>query len=252
MCKLISGVILKNKIVLAPIYNQSHSALLKKLNIEDNRMNASKTFVRVELSPVNSFTEDVKNWKYKVDQDIVPDWYENDPGRYEEEYRAEVATWVKENVVNMCGRAWTAFNEDEKGTYYLMLDKYKSMIFGKDNNYAVSYVREDLNNSDLLVDMKREYGNRLVPTTINLLSLDGLDDYGVVEGDLLGIQTLDMFRKNRKRIPNVDYTTFTATPDSTPSGYGSGNVRVVHSSGFVNCDWYDCGRDVHPFCILKS
>ena len=39
-------------------------------------MNASKTFVRAELIPKNNDKmTNVKDWRYKVDQDIVPDWY---------------------------------------------------------------------------------------------------------------------------------------------------------------------------------
>ena len=68
--------------VLTPEGNESHSDLLESLGIEDTHLNASKTFVRAELIPKNDDKmTDVKEWIYKVDQDIVPDWYEKDPIR---------------------------------------------------------------------------------------------------------------------------------------------------------------------------
>ena len=75
MCKLKSAIVLKDRIFL-PDYD-SHDKMLEELGIEDNYMNASKTFVRVELSPVDGdpFT-DIETWRLKVDQDIVPDWFD--------------------------------------------------------------------------------------------------------------------------------------------------------------------------------
>ena len=86
MCQFKSGIILKNKVVVAPIYNDSHSALLNQLGIEDDYENAARKFVRAELVPKNKNRAiDPKEWKYIVDQDVVPDWYSEDPGRYEGE-----------------------------------------------------------------------------------------------------------------------------------------------------------------------
>ena len=53
MCQFKSGIILKNKVVLTPEENESHSDLLERLGIADTHMNASKTFVRAELIPKN-------------------------------------------------------------------------------------------------------------------------------------------------------------------------------------------------------
>ena len=97
MCNFKSGIILKNKVVLAPEGNESHSDLLENLEIEDTHMNASKTFVRAELIPKNNDKmTNVKDWRYKVDQDIVPDWYEKDPERYEQNFRNAVEEYMNE------------------------------------------------------------------------------------------------------------------------------------------------------------
>ena len=258
MCQFKSGIILKNKVVLTPEGNESHSDLLESLGIEDNHMNAAKTFVRAELIPEddNKYT-DISEWNYRVDQDIVPDWYEKDPGRYETEFRNAVREYMKKymekrNIVSICGYGWTAIKEDEKGTYYLMDGSLEKSEFGKTNNYAESYIRKNLNESNLVKELKEKFGDNLVPIETDLLSLDGLDDYGKVSGDILAIPTIDLYRECRKKITNLEKWWWLATPDSTPSGCGSHYVRFVDSDGGVGYGWYDCSRAVRPFFILKS
>ena len=258
MCQFKSGIILKNKVVLTPEGNESHSDLLESLGIEDTHMNAAKTFVRAELIPKddNKYT-DVSEWNYRVDQDIVPDWYEKDPGRYEQEFRDVVKEYMREhmekkNIVPICGYGWTAIKEDEKGTYYLMDGSLKKSKFGETNNYADSYIRKTLNESDLAKELKKKFGDKLVPIETDLLSLDGLDDYGKVGGDILAIPTIDLYRECRKKIPNLGNWWWLATPDSTPSAYDSDCVRCVDSGGCVGCRWCDGSRAVRPFFILKS
>lgn len=258
MCQFKSGIILKNKVVLAPEGNESHSDLLESLGIKDNHMNAIKTFVRAELIPKddNKYT-DISEWKYRVDQDIVPDWYEEDPERYEEEFRDAVAEYMKEyiekrNIVSICGYGWTAIKEDENGTYYLMDGSLKKSEFGETNNYADSYIRKNLNESNLAKELKEKFGDDLVPIETDLLSLDGLDDYGKVSGDILAIPTIDLYRECRKNISKLDSWWWLATPDSTPSGCSSGSVQCVYSGGDVDCGWCGGSRAVRPFFILKS
>ena len=45
MCRFKSGIIFKNRIVLAPEWNESHSDLLESLGNEDTRENAMTKFV---------------------------------------------------------------------------------------------------------------------------------------------------------------------------------------------------------------
>ena len=97
MCQLKSCLVLKDR-VFCPDYN-SHQHMLKELNIEDNYLHASKTFVRVELLPpdgVKSLIEPLDRWTLKVDQDITPEWWdaEADWQRVEE----VVEIWRKKHV----------------------------------------------------------------------------------------------------------------------------------------------------------
>lgn len=253
MCEFKSGIIFKNRVVLAPMYNDSHSSLLKSLNIEDNHMNASKMFVRAELLPKNNDkSTDVSEWRFKVDQDIVPDWYEEDSKRYEEEFRKEVKAWMESNFEVICGKLCAKIKKDEECTYYMTVDKLFTSEFGKNNNYSTSYVRGKLAECDFAKALKKEYGERLVPITTNLLSLDGLDDYGSVSGDILALRTLDLNRECRKNIPNPDEAEWLATPDSTPSGCGDRYVRCVDFSGCVFFNWYDGVEAVRPFFKLLN
>lgn len=253
MCEFKSGIIFKNRVKLTPIYNESHSALLKKLNIEDSTLNATKMFVRAELIPPNGDkTKNVSDWRFKVDQDIVPDWYEKDSGRYEEEFRNGVEEWMKNKFVTICGVSCVKIKEENGNTYYMTTDKLFDSEFGNTNNYADSIVHKKLTESDFAKALINEYGYKIVPISSNLLSLDGLDDYGTVEGDTLAIPTLDLYRECRKNIPSLSEWWWLATPDSTPSGYSSGDVQYVDSSGYVDYGWCDDSKAVRPFFILKS
>ena len=100
MCRFKSGIIFKTRCVVAPGENDSHSDLLNDLQIEDSYTNASRMFVRAELVPENDeWWTDPAGWKFVVDQDVTPDWFDLDPGKYEEEFRQAVKAWWDEHVI---------------------------------------------------------------------------------------------------------------------------------------------------------
>ena len=100
MCRFKSGIILKNRCVIAQGANDSHSDMLEELNIEDNRENAMRMFVRAELLPPdNEWWTDPDTWNINIDQDITPEWFDIDKERYIEEFRAAVKEWWKEHVL---------------------------------------------------------------------------------------------------------------------------------------------------------
>ena len=95
MCRLKSGIILKNR-VFVPEYD-SHTQMLEELGIKDDYFNASKTFVRVELSPTDGdVLSDIDTWKLSVDQDITPEWYDED--RYKPQVVEAVKEWAKDHI----------------------------------------------------------------------------------------------------------------------------------------------------------
>lgn len=252
MCRFLSGVIMKNRVVLAPIYNQSHSDLLKQLNIEDNYTNASRIFVRAELIPKNdNRTTPVDEWEFIIDQDVTPDWFDIDRGRYEEEMREAAKEWIKEHIIVAAGYAWEKVNYRGE-TRYIMSGIYKKMHFGKNNNYAESDVLKDLDKSKLLADLKHEFGDKLKPIVTDLTSLDGFKTYGKVTDRYLSIPTQDMIMECGSQISCTD-AYWLATPNQTTDRGDSSYVQIVYWDGicvFNDCGWG--GRGVRPFFILES
>ena len=97
MCQLKSCLVLKDR-VYCPDYD-SHQDMLDKLGIKDDYLGASKTFVRVELTPqdgVKSLMEPLDKWTLKVDQDVTPEWWDADADRQRVEEAVE--EWRREHV----------------------------------------------------------------------------------------------------------------------------------------------------------
>lgn len=97
MCQLKSCLVLKDR-VFCPDYD-SHQSMLEELGIEDDYLHASKTFVRVEFTPpdnTKSLIEPLDRWTLKVDQDIVPEWWDEKADRQRVEEAVEA--WRREHV----------------------------------------------------------------------------------------------------------------------------------------------------------
>lgn len=252
MCRFKSGLIFKDRVVLTPIYNESHSTMLEKMGIEDTDFNARKVFVRAELLPYNDdFMSDINKWKYIVDQDVTPDWYDVDSKKYEDMFRAEVRDWRDNNIFEICGQPCTKLKEENGNTYYHLCKPLFTSEFGADNNYANSMVRKELLEHEFTLSLQKEYGDRLVPAVMDLTALDGLKDYGKIT-DIVGIPDLNLYRECRENMLVGDRWWWLSTPNSTPSGTGSSDVQYVGGLGRVgwcDCDW--CGG-VRPFFIIKS
>lgn len=145
------------------------------------------------------------------------------------------------------------FDNDTTGIIRKELLEERNMKFdSNNNNWGTSYIRKFLN-GDYLETLNSSFGkDNIVEHTVDLLSLDGLDDYKT-STDKVSLLTIDQYRKYRKILgENKNNWWWLSTPDSTPSGCGSGNVRCVSSDGGVGCGWCNYVEGVRPFCILKS
>lgn len=255
MCRFKSGIQFKNRNVLTTIYNESHSVLLEDLGIKDNEYNASSKFVRVELIPPNNnLAADISEWKYNVDQDILPDWYTLDKEKYEQSFREDVKEWLERNlsIEYVCGKSWTCVKDGEY-TYHFMYRSLFSSRFGDTNNYSKSEAREKLVNSDLAKQLEEFYGDRLVSAMLDLTSLNGSKEYGVVSGDKIAIPTLDILRKFKENIPLMNEWYWTSTPNGTKQTGDTSCVQFVNGvggMGYGDCLWISGG--VRPFYITKS
>ena len=250
MGKFKSGIILKNKIELAPQGNESYSDLLVSLGIDDTTFNASKVFIRAELTPPDGdIAVPIEKWNYNVD----PDWYDEDPTRYENEFRVAVDTWIKENLnfKKEFGKAWTVF-EDNGLEYHVLYGTLFNSEFGATNDYRESFIRKKLDESELKAQIEDTYKERIVPVSVNLTSMDGFKEYGKVS-DTLGIFDIPFLMKYGENIPLIENPVWTATPNQTKKRRDTRCVQFVCSDGYVNfrdCFWDGFG--VRPFFILKS
>lgn len=130
--------------------------------------------------------------------------------------------------------------------------KYAIKFGNSNNDWRESNIRKYLNNC-YLKEIEKEFGvDNIVEHTTNLLSMDGLDDYGICR-DKVGILDIDQYRKYRKMFgENLCSWWWLLTPKSTPSGLSAYYVQYVDRDGIVNYE--DCKYPglVRPFYILKS
>ncbi len=156
------------------------------------------------------------------------------------------------------GEEYIVLEHTEDGkTAVLKKDLLEDMQFGRSNDWRESYVREELN-STYLRSLGEKFGEgNVIMHTVDLLSLDGLDDYGECQ-DKVSLLTADGYKKYRKEIDKatdgpVDDWWWLCTPDSTPSGAGSSYVRVVLSSGTFHYVAANVSNNaVRPFFVLDS
>lgn len=121
------------------------------------------------------------------------------------------------------------------------------------HNYANSSIRKKLNKefAQKLID---EVGKRgLCDIELDLLSLDGLDEYGTVT-DKVGLLTVDMYRKYNRIIEKypVKNWWWLATPWSTPHRGYSSHVCCVNNVGSMFYGSCYLNYGVRPFCIFSS
>ena len=151
------------------------------------------------------------------------------------------------------GDKWILLCKDGFGNACIFKkESLKEMKFGSNNNYNGCDIDKYLCNT-YLSELERKFGKEnIVEHEVDLFSLDGEDNYGVIRRKV-SILTFDMYRHNKKEIKKyVNKWFWLATPDSTPSGYGSGNVQCVDSNGGVSYGWCsDCGS-IRPFVVLKD
>lgn len=100
MCRFRSGILLKDRAVIARKDNDSHQDMLEELNISDTYENAARVFVRAELIPEkDEWWTNPDDWKLVIDQDIVPDWFEEDREGHISRFRAAVKEWWSGHVL---------------------------------------------------------------------------------------------------------------------------------------------------------
>lgn len=155
-------------------------------------------------------------------------------------------------TMEIAGVQWIILEGTNKGYVALAAEPIEKMIFGKNNDWKESSIREILN-TKFLKKIQREVGE-IPKIERDLLSLDGQTEYGKCV-DKISLISLDEYRKYRKYIPNSEHYWWTLTPDSTKCNKDSSWITVVNPSGGVSsgdCDDRDSSSGVRPFCIFPS
>ena len=155
------------------------------------------------------------------------------------------------------GEEYIVLEHPEDGrTAVLKKGLLEEMQFGSSNDWRDSYIRQELN-STYLRELEEKFGEEnILAHTVDLFSMDGLDDYGKCQ-DKVSILTADEYRRYRKALEKANGAAvgdwwWLCTPDSTPSGDGSSYVRVVYSSGSLINSTANDSFAVRPFFILDS
>lgn len=155
------------------------------------------------------------------------------------------------------GEEYIVLEHPEDGrTAVLKKGLLEEMQFGSSNDWRDSYIRQELN-STYLRSLEEKFGKEnILAHTVDLFSMDGLDDYGKCQ-DKVSILTADEYRRYRKALEKANGAAvggwwWLCTPDSTPSGDGSSYVRYVNSSGALLSNAAYVNFAVRPFFILDS
>ncbi len=155
------------------------------------------------------------------------------------------------------GEEYIVLEHPEDGrTAVLKKGLLEEMQFGSSNDWRDSYIRQELN-STYLRSLEEKFGKEnILAHTVDLFSMDGLDDYGKCQ-DKVSILTADEYRRYRKALEKANGAAvggwwWLCTPDSTPSGDGSSYVRSVYSSGSLFGNTASNVNAVRPFFILDS
>ena len=159
------------------------------------------------------------------------------------------------SVINYGGLSCIVLDVERDKILVLAKESIGNMPFdeGKSNNFPKGTLCKYLNN-EFIKKLKANGADTsaLVPTIIDLISDDGLKDYGETTQKVF-LLTCDMYRKYRSVIPNLDNWWWLATAYSTePNGYAN-DARSVYSDGSLSHDTAFYGRiGVRPAFYLKS
>ena len=97
MCSPASLVVTKARVFWSNT-SDSHEDIIEEFGLSNLDREFSMNLVRVEITPPNNnYQLPVSEWKYKIDQDLLPEWY--DAEKCEERARIALNDWIAEKVV---------------------------------------------------------------------------------------------------------------------------------------------------------
>ena len=241
MCQLKSCLVLKDR-VFCPDYN-SHQQMLEELGIEDDYLHASKTFVRVELTPpdnTKSLIEPLDRWTLEVDQDIVPEWWDEKADRHRVEEAVEI--WRKGHVFTRGKHIVTT------GTVYAYGD-------------AEVHVYNDATVTAYDSTIVKAYGNAKVyafgKTTVETVSNVPVEAYGDATVKAYGNTKVEAFDRaivkaySNAKVEANDSATVKAFNSATVKAHGNAKVEafdiaIVKAFDIVTVKAYNRAMVIYP------
>ena len=97
MCEMASFVVTKKRVFWSET-SDSHEDIIEQFKLKEQDVRGNYTFVRTEIVPENlDYRKPIKQWKYKLDQDLRPKWY--DEKEVERRCRLALKDWYKACVI---------------------------------------------------------------------------------------------------------------------------------------------------------
>jgi len=94
MCKPASFIVTRHQALFSRV-SDHHDIILFEHGLRDDSF--TPQFVRVEITPPDlDFSRPFSAWKFKTDQDLLPDWY--DPEEAEAACRRRLPLWVRHHL----------------------------------------------------------------------------------------------------------------------------------------------------------
>ncbi|XCH79021.1 MAG: DUF6273 domain-containing protein [Candidatus Dehalobacter alkaniphilus] len=159
------------------------------------------------------------------------------------------------SIIPFGGMDWIVLEADSEKILVLAKESIGNIPFDKNesNDWKESSLKKYLNTDFLKkLDKGGAVLDNIVRTTFDLTADDGLDDYGTSD-DLVGLLTVDQYRKHRRIIPNLDNWWWLITPYSTEKNGYSDSVRRVLTDGTLSSYFaYHGILGVRPALNLKS
>ena len=216
MCKLKSAIILKDRIFM-PDYD-SHSKMLEELKITDDYINASKVFVRAELSPENEDVfSDIDSWEFSVDQDITPEWF--DEKDCAERMRNTLKEWAKTHI--FVGQNELKISHGEN----IFIKDCKNVDICGDATVKYIFGDATVENIHGNATVENIYGNATVKIICGKATVENICDDATVKY-ICGNATVDNIYDNATVKSIYD----NATVDNI---YGNATVKIIYDNATV-------------------
>ena len=159
-------------------------------------------------------------------------------------------------TIKIAGIEFIKFPATAEGVPVVARELQKTMTFGDNHDLRESKVLRWLREEFLPKIVAAIGEENLVSFKTDLTTLDGLDNYGVMESKI-SLPTMDFYRANAKifaKHPVKDWW-WLATPESCQPNSNPYWILCVAPSGYVfdyGCGYGVNGGGVRPFLIFKS